>query len=90
MKTIKNFDLKGQKVIIRCDLNVPMKGGKIADDNRILESLETLKYATEQGAKVIILSHLGRVKTEEDKDMILEIPMLGNILHLKIMKSIGI
>lgn len=67
MKTIKNFDLKGKKVIIRCDLNVPMKGGKIADDNRILESLETLKYATEQGAKVIVLSHLGRVKTEEDK-----------------------
>jgi len=67
MKTIKNFDLKGKKVIIRCDLNVPMRGGKIADDNRILESLETLKYATEQGAKVIILSHLGRVKTEEDK-----------------------
>lgn len=67
MKTIKNFDLEGQKVIIRCDLNVPMKGGKIIDDNRILESLETLKYATEQGAKVIVLSHLGRVKTKEDK-----------------------
>jgi len=67
MKTIKNFDLKGQKVIIRCDLNVPMKGGKIADDNRILESLETLKYATDKGAKVIVLSHLGRVKSEDDK-----------------------
>lgn len=67
MKTIKNFDLKGKKVIIRCDLNVPIKARKIADDNRILESLETIKYATEQGAKVIILSHLGRVKTNEDK-----------------------
>lgn len=67
MKTIKNFDLKGKKVIIRCDLNVPMRGKKIADDNRILESLETLKYATEQGAKVIVLSHLGRIKTEDDK-----------------------
>lgn len=67
MKTIKNFDLKGKKVIIRCDLNVPMKARKIADDNRILESLETIKYATEQEAKVIILSHLGRVKTKEDK-----------------------
>ncbi len=67
IKTIKNFDLEGKKVIIRCDLNVPLRGGKIADDNRILESLETIKYATEKGAKVIILSHLGRVKTEEDK-----------------------
>lgn len=67
IKTIKNFDLKGKKVIIRCDLNVPMKAGKIADDNRILESLETIKYAVDNSAKVIILSHLGRVKTNEDK-----------------------
>lgn len=67
IKTIKNFDLKGKKVIIRCDLNVPIKSGKITDDNRILESLETIKYAAENGAKVIILSHLGRIKTEEDK-----------------------
>jgi len=67
MKTIKNFDLKDKKVILRCDFNVPMKSGKIADDNRILESLETIKYAAEQGAKIIILSHLGRIKNEEDK-----------------------
>lgn len=66
-KTIKDFDLKDKKVIIRCDFNVPIKDGSITDDNRIVESLSTIKYALEHGAKVILMSHLGRVKTEEDK-----------------------
>ena len=66
-KTIRDYDLNNKKVIIRCDLNVPIKGQLILDDNRIIQSLETIKYAQENGAKVIILSHLGRVKTEEDK-----------------------
>ncbi len=65
-KTIKDFDLCGKKVIIRCDFNVPIKGGVITDDNRIIQSLDTIKYAIEEGAKVILMSHLGRVKTEED------------------------
>lgn len=67
-KTIKDFDLKDKKVIIRCDFNVPMKDGEITDDNRIKASLETIEYARDNGAKIILMSHLGRVKTEEDKE----------------------
>lgn len=66
-KTIRDFDLKNKKVIIRVDFNVPMQNGKITDDNRIKESLETIQYAIEHEAKVILLSHLGRIKTEDDK-----------------------
>ncbi len=66
-KTIRDLDIKNKRVIIRCDLNVPIKDGEILDDNRIRESLETINYALDNDAKVIILSHLGRVKTEEDK-----------------------
>lgn len=66
-KTITDFDLNNKKVIIRVDFNVPIKDGIITDDNRIVESLKTINYAIEKGAKVILLSHLGRVKTEEDK-----------------------
>jgi len=66
MKTIEDFNLKGKKIIIRCDLNVPIKDGVILDDNRIKESTKTIKYAIRKGAKIIILSHLGRVKCEED------------------------
>lgn len=67
-KTIRDFDLCGKKVIIRVDFNVPIKNGEITDDNRIIESLKTIKYAIEKGAKVILMSHLGRIKTLEDKD----------------------
>ena len=66
-KTIEDLDLKNKKVIIRVDFNVPIKNGKITDDNRIRESLKTINYACDKGAKVILLSHLGRVKEEKDK-----------------------
>ncbi len=66
-KTIKDYNLENKKVIIRVDFNVPIKDGIITDDNRIKESLKTIKYAVENKAKVILLSHLGRIKTEEDK-----------------------
>ena len=66
MKTIKDFDLKNKKVIIRVDFNVPIKNGIITDDNRIRESLETINYAINNDAKVILLSHLGRIKEEGD------------------------
>lgn len=66
MRTIEDIALKGKKVIIRCDLNVPIKDGIILDDNRIKESTKTIKYAIRKGAKVIILSHLGRIKDETD------------------------
>ena len=68
MKTIKDFDLLNKKVIIRVDFNVPIKNGLILDDNRIVMSLNTINYAINNNAKVILLSHLGRVKTEEDKN----------------------
>ena len=68
MKKITDFNLEGKKVIIRVDFNVPIKDNKISDDNRIVMSLKTIKYAIEKGGKVILLSHLGRVKTEEDKN----------------------
>lgn len=66
-KTIKDFDLCGKKVIIRCDLNVPMIDNIISDDTRIIASIRTIKYAISNGAKVILFSHLGKVKSEEDK-----------------------
>ncbi|MCM1370769.1 MAG: phosphoglycerate kinase [Clostridium sp.] len=66
-KTIRDYDLEGKKVIIRVDFNVPIKDGIIQDDNRIKESLQTINYAIDNNAKVILLSHLGKVKTQEDK-----------------------
>ena len=66
-RSIKDFDLENKKVIIRVDFNVPMKNKTILDDNRIIMSLKTIKYAINNKAKVILMSHLGRVKTNEDK-----------------------
>ena len=65
-KSIKDFDLDNKKVIIRVDFNVPIKDGNITDDNRIKESLKTIQYAIDNNAKVILMSHLGRVKEEQD------------------------
>lgn len=66
-KTIRDFKLKDKKVIIRCDFNVPIKDGVITDSNRITQSLPTIMYALENKAKVILLSHLGRIKELKDK-----------------------
>lgn len=66
-KTIRDVDLKGKVVLMRVDFNVPMKDGKITDENRIIQALPTIKYALENDAKLVLFSHLGRVKTEEDK-----------------------
>lgn len=65
-KSIRDFDLNNKCVLIRCDFNVPMKEGKITDDNRIVTSIPTIKYALDNNAKVILFSHLGRVKEEAD------------------------
>ena len=67
MKTIRDFDLNNKKVIIRVDFNVPIKDGVILDDTRIKESLKTINYAIDNNAKVILMSHLGRIKEESDK-----------------------
>ena len=66
MKTIKDINLENKKVLIRCDFNVPMKEGKIVDDTRITAALPTIQYALDNNAKVILFSHLGRVKEEAD------------------------
>ena len=66
-KTVKDLELNGKKVLVRADFNVPMKDGKITNDNRVQAALPTIEYILEQGGKVIVFSHLGRVKTEEDK-----------------------
>ena len=68
MEFIKNTEIKNKKVILRADLNVTIKEGKIIDDTKIIKSLETLNYLLENNNSVIVMSHLGKVKTEEDKE----------------------
>lgn len=65
--TLNDISVKGKKVLIRVDFNVPMKNGVITDDNRIKEALKTINYVIDNGGKAILFSHLGRIKTEEDK-----------------------
>lgn len=71
-KTIRDIDVKGKKVIVRCDFNVPQKDGVITDDNRIAAALPTINYLIEHGAKVILMSHLGRPKGEPKFEFTLE------------------
>jgi phosphoglycerate kinase len=65
--TVNDLNLEGKKTLIRVDFNVPIKDGQITDDNRIVQSLPTIQKVIKEGGKVILLSHLGKVKTDEDK-----------------------
>ncbi len=71
-KTIRDIDVKGKKVIVRCDFNVPMQDGKISDDTRIKAALPTINYLMEHGAKVILMSHMGRPKGEPKMEFTLK------------------
>ncbi len=72
MKSIKDLDLEGKRTFIRVDFNVPIQEGKVSDDNRIKGALPTIKYAVENGAKVILASHLGRPSGEDDSQFSLK------------------
>ena len=66
-KTVDDINVKGKRVLCRCDFNVPIISGKITDENRLVAALPTIKKLIADGGKVILCSHLGKVKTEEDK-----------------------
>lgn len=66
MKTIKDIDVTNKKVIVRVDYNVPIINGRILDNNRIVASLETINYLLSKNAKIILMSHLGKIKTKSD------------------------
>src|SRR3712207_6604875 len=70
-KTVEDINVKGKKVLVRCDFNVPLKDGKITDENRLLGALPTIKYLIENNAKVILCSHLGKPKGEAKPELTL-------------------
>ncbi len=80
-KTVKDIDVKGKRVLVRCDFNVPMKDGKITDDIRITSALPTVKYLVENGAKVILMSHMGRPEGEPNMKYTLK-PVADRISEL--------
>lgn len=90
MKTLKDFEFKGKKVILRSDFNVSIKEGKIISNERITAELPTINYLIKNGAKVIIMSHLGKIKSEEDKksySLYIVYEELLNIIDTKVIFS---
>lgn len=87
-KTVKEIDVKGKRVLVRVDFNVPMEDGKITDETRIVASLPTLEYLKEQGARVILMSHLGRPKGRPDPTLRLDpvATRLGELMGLPVRK----
>jgi phosphoglycerate kinase len=87
IQSIEDFNLKDQRVFLRLDLNVPMKGGRITDETRIQAALPTVRYALEHGAKLVLASHLGRPETKEDRAKFSMAPVaerLGELLNVEV------
>lgn len=78
-KIVSDLDLKGKAVLERADFNVPIKDGEITNDNRIVQALPTIKYIIEQGGKLVLFSHLGKVKEESDKEGLSLKPVAENL-----------
>ncbi|MGR3741547.1 phosphoglycerate kinase [Companilactobacillus sp. DQM5] len=79
---VSDVDVKDKKVLIRVDFNVPIKGGVIGNDNRIVAAIPTIKYVSENGGKVILLSHLGRIKSDDDKKELTLAPVAKKLSEL--------
>lgn len=79
---VSDVDVKDKKVLMRADFNVPIKGGVIGNDNRIVAAIPTIKYVSENGGKVILLSHLGRIKSDEDKKELTLAPVAKRLSEL--------
>ncbi|ETA74748.1 phosphoglycerate kinase [Ligilactobacillus equi] len=80
--TVSDLNVQDKKVLIRVDFNVPVKDGVVGDDNRIVAALPTIKYVIDNGGKAILFSHLGRVKTEEDKAALSMRPVAAKLADL--------
>ena len=88
MKTIEDLKkLKGQRVVVRVDFNVPFKDGKIRDDNRIVAALPTIKYLISKGARVILLSHLGKISYKEAPEVIEEMKKKNSLAPVAVRLS---
>ena len=85
-KTVRDIDLTGKAVVTRCDFNVGISNGEIEDDSRIVKAIPTIEYMLDKGAKVILLSHLGRPKGEPDKEFSLQpvAKRLGELLKREV------
>ncbi|GEK28792.1 phosphoglycerate kinase [Furfurilactobacillus siliginis] len=80
--TVSDLDLTGKKVLMRVDFNVPIKGGVIGNDNRIVAALPTINYVLEHGGRAVLFSHLGRIKTEDDKKELSMRPVAERLSNL--------
>ena len=81
-KSVDDINVKGKKVLVRCDFNVPLINGKITDENRLVAALPTIKKLIADGGKIILCSHLGKVKTEEDKQTKTLAPVAARLTEL--------
>lgn len=79
---VSDLDLKGKKVLMRVDFNVPIKDGVVGDTSRIVGAIPTIKYVIEHGGKAVLFSHLGRIKTEDDKKELSLRPVAAKLSEL--------